>query len=479
MAASSDARAQRAMWVVIFIAYHIVTHLQTTLGLGPILAAMPAFVFMIFSEWVVMRWVGFKSAGAMYTVDGLCSSVSAGIVQQISKVLMSKAILSLGVRMPYEWVYKHYGGLGIGVLEQNETLQKVVAILSSDLAYYWAHRTYHQINLGWVNHAIHHNSDHYNFATALRQSWGNTATSWIFHLPQAFLVSPALFEWSMEWNLIYQFWVHTCLIRRCPEAFEYVFSTPSHHRVHHDRRFHKNFGGIFIIWDRIFGTFLDETEVEEAHQGRPRAELTRLEDGEEVAVFGTMMPQEKYWIDLLQLQHTISMVRNYARSPTMKLKLQHLIKGGGFSSATDKGRVLKRKAVPLERRLRIESTLPVQGGLYVMLHFSAAVVLFILTTVSLDLSKSFLDVCVGYSGVLLCLASLACIHDVKGFAPYAEIARCLWMAYRNLGSEDAPQNARDPKAIAGIFFLASAMAVGLNTDWLAAKKRTYAASKAA
>lgn len=92
------------------------------------------------------------------------------------------------------------------------------------------------------------------------QGYLQTATAWIFYLPLAPVLPPRLFLLHKQINLIYQFWVHTTVVQRLGPA-ELVLMTPSHHRVHHDRRVHKNFGGVLILWDRLFGSFLDEDEL--------------------------------------------------------------------------------------------------------------------------------------------------------------------------------------------------------------------------
>ena len=134
----------------------------------------------------------------------------------------------------------------------------VIAILGVDLLYYVYHRVAHRVRLIWATHQAHHSSEYFNFATALRQKWNNSGEI-LMWIPLPLLGLPpwmVFFSWSL--NLIYQFWVHTERIDKLPRVFEFVFNTPSHHRVHHgmDQVYlDKNYGGIFIIWDRIFGSF--------------------------------------------------------------------------------------------------------------------------------------------------------------------------------------------------------------------------------
>jgi sterol desaturase/sphingolipid hydroxylase (fatty acid hydroxylase superfamily) len=141
-----------------------------------------------------------------------------------------------------------------------------------DLAYYWAHRTGHRVRWFWASHVNHHSSQHYNLSTALRQTWtGFIALGFIFRIPLALIgFHPAMLLFVGGFNLIYQFWIHTEAIGKFSRWFEYVMNTPSHHRVHHatnPRYLDRNYAGVFIIWDRMFGTFTEEVESEKILYG--------------------------------------------------------------------------------------------------------------------------------------------------------------------------------------------------------------------
>ncbi|KAI4811377.1 hypothetical protein KUCAC02_014287, partial [Chaenocephalus aceratus] len=119
-----------------------------------------------------------------------------------------------------------------------------------------------EVSFMWAAHQVHHSSEYYNLTTALRQSLTQQFTSWIFYLPMALIAPPAVFAVHIELNLLYQFWIHTELIKNLG-PLEWVFNTPTHHKVHHGRNSYcidKNYGGILIIWDRLFGTFAAEKD---------------------------------------------------------------------------------------------------------------------------------------------------------------------------------------------------------------------------
>lgn len=135
------------------------------------------------------------------------------------------------------------------------------AMVAWDFLYYWDHRWMHEVRLFWANHVTHHSSERYNLSTALRQPWSGFLTSWVF-LPMPLVGIPAKHVAKAgQLNLLYQYWIHTEAIDRLPKPIEAVFNTPSHHRVHHGANpqyLDKNYGGILIVWDKLFGTFEPE-----------------------------------------------------------------------------------------------------------------------------------------------------------------------------------------------------------------------------
>jgi sterol desaturase/sphingolipid hydroxylase (fatty acid hydroxylase superfamily) len=135
----------------------------------------------------------------------------------------------------------------------------VGAVIAVDFAYYWFHRLHHEVRVLWASHVPHHSSQRYNLSTALRQSW-TPFTGLPFYLPLALFFSPAQIATAYGINLLYQFWIHTELIDRLG-PFEWIFNTPSHHRVHHGANVQyldRNYAGILIVWDRWFGSFEPE-----------------------------------------------------------------------------------------------------------------------------------------------------------------------------------------------------------------------------
>ncbi len=140
----------------------------------------------------------------------------------------------------------------------------ILLLFVEDFIYYWFHRISHENRFFWASHVVHHSSQEYNLSTALRQTWSGSFVSFVFWLPLPLLgFHPVMILMQMSISLLYQYWIHTELIYKTPCWFEVVFNTPSHHRVHHatnPQYLDRNHAGIFIIWDRLFGTFEPEVE---------------------------------------------------------------------------------------------------------------------------------------------------------------------------------------------------------------------------
>lgn len=145
----------------------------------------------------------------------------------------------------------------------------IIILFADDFLYYWFHRVSHENRFFWASHIVHHSSQKYNLSTALRQTWTGGFIAFVFWLPLVLVgFHPVMILAQMSISLIYQYWIHTEMIKKMPVWFELVFNTPSHHRVHHatnPQYLDRNHAGIFIFWDKWFGTF--EPEIEKPTYG--------------------------------------------------------------------------------------------------------------------------------------------------------------------------------------------------------------------
>jgi len=214
-----------------------------------ILYAIPFFFILIFIEVAYGRVKG----ADYYRVNDALTSLATGSINQL--VTLSKALIPFTV---YIAVYQYWAIFEVG----SSPLIWVVAFVVYDFCYYWNHRFGHEMNILWAAHVIHHSSEEYNLTTALRQT-GSGFLSFVFYLPLAIIGFDPLMIISVgALNLIYQFWVHTRHVGKLG-WFEWFFVTPSNHRGHHAQNtvyIDKNYGGVFIIWDRMFGTYQEELD---------------------------------------------------------------------------------------------------------------------------------------------------------------------------------------------------------------------------
>ncbi len=226
--------------------------------MDPVAYAIPAFVLLILAE---MIWARRKFPNAYEMKDTaislalglgsvLAGALTVGLVVAMLEAVHSQALLVIG----WQW------------------WALAACFVLDDLAYYWQHRFGHRMRWFWASHVNHHSSQHYNLSTALRQSWtGFLALSFLFRWPLALIgFPPAMILLCGGINLIYQFWIHTEAIGKLPRWFEGVMNTPSHHRVHHGTNalyLDRNYAGVFIVWDKLFGTYQPELDQEPVRYG--------------------------------------------------------------------------------------------------------------------------------------------------------------------------------------------------------------------
>ncbi|MCP5060500.1 MAG: sterol desaturase family protein [bacterium] len=259
----------------------------------------PAFIALLLLE----VWLTRRRGAPVHEARDSIASVTMGIGSVV--VGMAWVGVKLGA---YEWAYSYaFFDLGHGISTW------IAAFIVVDFAYYWFHRLHHEVRVLWAAHVTHHSSTHYNLATALRQSW-TPMTALIFYAPIPLLgFDPLMVVTVYSLNLVYQFWIHTEEIDRFPAAFEAVMNTPSHHRVHHGTNLQyldRNHAGVFIVWDKLFGTF--EPEQEKVVYG-----LTKNIDS-----------YNPFWI---AFHEWIAVIRDALRPGPWRTRLAYLIKPPGWS----------------------------------------------------------------------------------------------------------------------------------------------------
>jgi sterol desaturase/sphingolipid hydroxylase (fatty acid hydroxylase superfamily) len=267
-----------------------------------ILWALPVFALsMLFELWHARR----RGALDVYESRDAWASIAMGFGSVIVGVPFK-----LGFLYVLTVLYEHR----LFTIEPS-VLGYVALFFAEDLCYYWSHRINHEVRLFWAAHVNHHSSTHYNLATAVRQSWTQPYLMWLFWLPLPLLgFAPNLIVLQMALSLLYQFFIHTQEVDKLG-PLEWVLNTPSHHRVHHAvnvRYLDKNHGGILIIWDRLFGSFVAE----------------RADDP---PVYGITKNIETYNPLRIASHEWVALFRDVRRAPRLVDKLRYVFSPPGYS----------------------------------------------------------------------------------------------------------------------------------------------------
>lgn len=225
----------------------------------PQYAVLPVVIALIVAEIVFSRF----SSRARHEAKDTAINVVMGFGSTFANILTAGAVFAFGI-----WIWDNFALFDIGW----SLWAFVLAFVLTDFAFYWDHRLGHTVRWMWASHSVHHSSQHFNLSTAFRQTWtAPIALTWIAYLPLFALgFHPAMIAFVKGLNLIYQFWIHTETIGKFPRWFEWAMNTPSNHRVHHARNpryIDANYAGVFMVWDRMFGTAVDEDEDEPCRYG--------------------------------------------------------------------------------------------------------------------------------------------------------------------------------------------------------------------
>ncbi len=361
--------------------------------MNPIVYAIPVF----FALMLIEGWIGWRRGLVVYRLSDAISSIGLGTLSQ-ALGLLSKTV-SLGIYLlAFEYAR-------LTTLPADSLWVWIGALLLYDFLYYWHHRLGHEMAGLWAAHVVHHQSEDYNLSTALRQTSSGFLFGWIFYLPMALIgVPPLVFVVVALIDLLYQYWIHTEQIGKLG-WFDRVFASPSNHRVHHavnERYLDRNYGGILILWDRIFGTFVEE-------------------DDNEKPVYGTRAPLRSFDPIRANLQVYRQLIADAMRTRRWSDKLRLWIKPPGWQPA-DLAAAAPRAPFDLEQaRHKYDPTLDGSTQLYVGLQFALTIVA---TTILLALSNdlSWTALALSCVWVIVTLCSLAAILEGRRRWPL-EVAR--------------------------------------------------------
>lgn len=363
--------------------------------MNPVKYSIPIFFLLIGIELLVDK----RKKARLYRFSDSITNLSCGIGQQVLGIFMK--VFTVGA---YAWLYENYSPFKGQIPTTWWSI--LLLFIGVDFFYYWFHRLAHEISVMWGSHVVHHQSEEYNLTVALRQAWLQGAFSWVFYLPLAWMgFEPLAFVSVAGFQTLYQFWIHTKTIGKLPAPIEYVFNTPSHHRVHHGvnpKYIDRNHGGTLIIFDRMFGTFQAE---------------------EEEVVYGITKPANSWNPLWVNFEYWIGLFRDAFRATRWSDRIKILLKPPGWYPE-ELGGVQKPQEVTAATFRKYHTRSPHGLNNYVMLHF---VILLIGTTAFLfeyqDLS--FAENAAITALIILSLVNMGGIFEGRRWVFAMEMTRLL------------------------------------------------------
>jgi len=354
--------------------------------------AVPFFLALILAEFIY----GIIRGRNTYRLNDTINSLSMGSLSSLSGLMIVG-----GSALIYEFVVNAFA---LTQLSADSTLVWIATFIFYDLAYYWKHRLGHEVALFWGSHVSHHQSEDYNLGTALRQT-SIDFHGFLFLIPFFIAGVPGeVLVATVSLNLIYQFWVHT---QHVPALgpIEWIMVTPSNHRVHHarnDQYVDKNYGGVFIIWDRIFGTYQDEL-------------------AEEPAVYGLRKPLNS-WNPLWANTHVYwRLLVDFVKIKGIKNKTQLLFKRPGW---LPEGYAKTCKATPIDLRSKYDPSVAGATKAYVFGQFLITVAVS-LSLAGLATLASPVELWAAAGFIVLSLFTHGYVLDKRRLAAPLESARLL------------------------------------------------------
>lgn len=356
--------------------------------------ATPYFISLMLLELVV-SWI--RKGKPPGRLDDAITSISAGVLSQLPRLFFRSIELT-----SYIYIWENYRLI---ILPWDSPWTWYLTFLGVDLGYYWFHRMAHEVNIMWAAHQTHHSSEDYNLSTALRQSTFQIYTSWIFYCPLALFVPPSVCAVHLQFNLLYQFWIHTEVIDNLG-PLELILNTPSHHRVHHGRNRYcidKNYAGTLIIWDRIFGTFEPEDKK---------------------VVYGLTHPINTFDPLKVQFHHLGYMWTTFWATPGIFNKFSVVFKGPGWGPG--KPRLGLSEEIPevTGEEVPHSSSAPYLLKIYAVVQF-AVMLFFYEETFANKAALTQLTLLLRVCFFILTLTSIGFLLDQRPKAAVVEASRCL------------------------------------------------------
>jgi alkylglycerol monooxygenase len=359
--------------------------------LGTVIA-IPVFLIFILAEYFATR----KKHPEYYRLNDALTNLNIGVSHLLFKLLTTGLMLGAYVFVLERFAILHLTGVPA----------YIIVLILFDFCFYWAHRFGHEVNLFWGAHIVHHQSEEYNLTVAMRQSWIHSLLAFIFFLPIAFLgIDILTLGICASINSFYQFWIHTKSVKRLPKWFEAIFNSPAHHRVHHGvnpKYIDKNHAGMFIIWDKMFGTFQEE---------------------EEEPVYGVTTQLKSWNPAWANVEYYVTMYQNAKKFSLFKDKLKYVFAKPGWQPEELGGTI--PVAEPDYHYLKYDAKADSKSlNVYVLVQFLFIVIGLTAYLYNYEKLSAFYTI-IFFSLLMLSTVICSAILEQKKWVKYAEYARLL------------------------------------------------------
>jgi sterol desaturase/sphingolipid hydroxylase (fatty acid hydroxylase superfamily) len=396
--------------------------------------SIPVFFALIGIELLYARW----HKEELYRLNDSVSDISTGVLDQVLGVFINSMLVGV-----YAVVWERFR---VSEWSTSSPWTWILCFLGVDFFYYWFHRVSHESNLPWGAHIVHHSSEEFNLSVALRQGAFQPLFSFAFYLPLAWLgFPPVVFLTCSSIDTLYQFWIHTRAIKKLG-PMEWIFNTPSHHRVHHgcDAKYiDKNYAGTLIIWDRMFGSFQPE---------------------EEEPVYGITKPLASWNPVWANVHHFVDLARASRQAPSFGEAVKLWWKGPGWQPPWVKQALYGK---PFVSQLshgpagKYDARPPSGLSFYLLLQFTVTI---LVTTLLLFRAEHIaLWLRAGLAGaVVWSVVAVGSLFDRRRWALPCELLRLgvLWAAFAGLAAQ------RFEGAVFGALVLASLIFAAASAAWL-------------
>jgi len=356
----------------------------------------PLLVTFVFLEWIVLRLQG-KSLPLIGD-----SFAAAGMTM----LMECTRLLTRGLEhSAYFFIYQNYRLIE---LPWDSPITWYFAAIFTDFCYYWGHRATHEIHFLWAHHQAHHSGETMSLINNFRLPFMQDSLFSLAYLPMALIISPAHYLVHMQFNLIFPFFLHTELIGKLG-PLEWIFNTPSNHRVHHGSNkfcLDKNYGNLLVVWDRIFGTYQEETD--------------------EPIVYGLVDQVKSFNPVYLQVFYFKKIYDKWQSVDGWKNKIFSVIKGPGWYPGTPWTGNLDEVPDTSSRKSYTYEPFPLPWYIYTVVHFIISTSAYLMTNFLKEVLGPVSFVC-HLAFLVITLGSIGMQFDRNPIAPYVEFLRCAFL----------------------------------------------------